>query len=275
MMAFCPNCGNEIRNGVKFCTGCGRPVDAKPQGTPKPQYQPSQTTNKAVKKGKPAVNGKTIGRVILGIIFAIVFFGIVIGMRQNNTSSDEYNDDYSGQFTQYDDGSVSHQSGDELTQDEQDIIGGREYIEVFESRGIYDESALAGYGLSTGEFVWVDESSGMVDKMEYGYKNDVVEVVVETIYYPISNYSDDEKSQLLDMFKSQFAAAEALDFVNITYDINGDYCKIKIVMENMDKVSNVKDAISVGIVQADTDNARAFSYEQSQAAMLASGYIQK
>ena len=27
-MAFCRNCGSEIADGVKFCTGCGTPVES-------------------------------------------------------------------------------------------------------------------------------------------------------------------------------------------------------------------------------------------------------
>lgn len=26
-MAFCPNCGNQVEDGVKFCPGCGNPLD--------------------------------------------------------------------------------------------------------------------------------------------------------------------------------------------------------------------------------------------------------
>lgn len=32
---FCPNCGKELPDGAKFCSGCGRPVD-RPQEQPAP-----------------------------------------------------------------------------------------------------------------------------------------------------------------------------------------------------------------------------------------------
>ena len=44
-MAFCKNCGNELKDGVKFCASCGTPVDApaqEPQQVQEPQ-QAQQT----------------------------------------------------------------------------------------------------------------------------------------------------------------------------------------------------------------------------------------
>ena len=40
---ICPNCGNEIADGVKFCPNCGNPmVTDAPQAEPQPAYQPVQ-----------------------------------------------------------------------------------------------------------------------------------------------------------------------------------------------------------------------------------------
>lgn len=36
-MSFCPNCGNEIPENTRFCTVCGKPLQAQ---TPQPQPQP-------------------------------------------------------------------------------------------------------------------------------------------------------------------------------------------------------------------------------------------
>ncbi len=41
---ICPNCGKEIRDGVKFCPGCGTPVNEAPrprqEAAQQPVYQP-------------------------------------------------------------------------------------------------------------------------------------------------------------------------------------------------------------------------------------------
>ncbi len=41
-MAFCTNCGNQIPDGVKFCTVCGAALtgEAAPQPKPQPAQQP-------------------------------------------------------------------------------------------------------------------------------------------------------------------------------------------------------------------------------------------
>jgi len=41
-MAFCEDCGKELINGAKFCSGCGTPVAVEPQTTPEPPAPPQQ-----------------------------------------------------------------------------------------------------------------------------------------------------------------------------------------------------------------------------------------
>lgn len=262
-MAFCPNCGNELKPGVKFCTNCGKPVDNKPQEAPKPQPTPSQTTNTTTKTKSKTKSKKPIkiGPIVIIIIFVFVLMGIIGGRMEEERNSDQYNGDY------------TYDELDQLTTD--DILDSAAYTSVFTDRGIYDESALAGYGLSSGEFVLVDETQGMIDKQELGYKDDTVEVFVETVYYPVSSYSSDEKAQLLDLFKSEFAVGETLDFVTITYDMDDNYLKVKILMEDMDKGKNVQAAADAGLIQISDTGATSLSYTVSKDGLLASGYIKK
>lgn len=49
-MAFCPNCGSEIKAGAAFCGGCGTPVkaqQAQPQAQPAPQVQAQPVAQQA------------------------------------------------------------------------------------------------------------------------------------------------------------------------------------------------------------------------------------
>ncbi|MBQ3823566.1 MAG: zinc-ribbon domain-containing protein [Clostridia bacterium] len=39
-MAFCPNCGAEVKEGAAFCPSCGAPVNKAAEPTPAPQPQP-------------------------------------------------------------------------------------------------------------------------------------------------------------------------------------------------------------------------------------------
>ena len=42
MNRFCEYCGAPLKEGAKFCSGCGHPVTAKPQSQPQPNPQPQQ-----------------------------------------------------------------------------------------------------------------------------------------------------------------------------------------------------------------------------------------
>ena len=45
----CPNCGNELSDGTRFCTHCGRPVNR--------QQSPNQNPNWNSKLATPISNG--------------------------------------------------------------------------------------------------------------------------------------------------------------------------------------------------------------------------
>ncbi len=66
-MAFCTKCGTKIVEGRKFCTGCGRPLQA-PAQTPAPEKAPEQTpapeqTSVAVPTPGVQANGRTLLKV--------------------------------------------------------------------------------------------------------------------------------------------------------------------------------------------------------------------
>ena len=148
-----------------------------------------------------------------------------------------------------------------------------EYVSVFTEKGITDSSALAASGLSTEEFVLVN-SDGLIDKMEYGYENDTVKIMVETVYYPLSALGTTDKAAIDAVMQEEFAAAEALDFVTITYAIEGDYYKIQITLNDLDVPKNIPAAVEAGLLQVDS-SVIYISYEQSEDLLETSGYIQK
>lgn len=269
-MAYCSNCGTELREGVKFCTGCGKPVGTRPQAAPTPSYKEKKSS---AKKGKVKKTESILRRIIRAIVIftflvliSVFIRSLVSGMPGSNGS----------------DTNTSGSSNDSsLVYSEEDGSGEGDireanpaYTAVFSDKGIYDESALAGYGLSSAEFV--RESEGTIDKLEYGYKGDTVEVMVETLYYPVSDYSDDQKAQILDALKSRLAAAEALSFVTVNYDMGSSFCKAEIITEDLDNEYNIQSAVSAGILKTEENSAVSLiSFEQSKAAMSSSGFIAK
>lgn len=70
---FCPNCGNEIKPGAKFCNGCGQPVVVKNEedNNPKVIDVKEQPAKKSVEK-------KYTGFIVLLVVLGIVFVGLVV-----------------------------------------------------------------------------------------------------------------------------------------------------------------------------------------------------
>jgi len=79
-MAFCSNCGGKIEDGVKFCSGCGKPINSISNesavlitdvGSGQPQVQmPMQNLNKK-SKGSKALHNLSIIAIILLPLFCL------------------------------------------------------------------------------------------------------------------------------------------------------------------------------------------------------------
>lgn len=81
MNRFCEYCGTPLKDGTKFCTGCGHPVAAKPQPNPQSQQRPEPQlshqpkTEPTVQPSKPKKK-RGFGKVLLWLVIivaAIVF----------------------------------------------------------------------------------------------------------------------------------------------------------------------------------------------------------
>lgn len=87
-MAFCGNCGNQVQDGLKFCTHCGAPMEAEQgQGIPVPNVQQQQPIQPQVQfagggmppqqqksdKGLIAIVAVAAAAVVLVVLAVILF----------------------------------------------------------------------------------------------------------------------------------------------------------------------------------------------------------
>lgn len=265
-MSFCPNCGNEVQEGYNFCSKCGKSLEMNMSSTVGQKNAYSMVNNNVAEK-KKAKKKAPIWLVI------IIFVGAAALGRLASSA-----------LLSDDDDSESYTSGEGILEDEfSDIdevnledaveIANPEYLNVFTERGLDTTDLLDTSEYSVERFVLVDEE-GMVDRLEYGYEDDTIEISAETIYYPLAGFTEDQKAQFDLNMKEAFAAAEALDFSEIVYEIGDEYYTIIVVLDDLDEMMNIQAAIDAGVIQVE-GSAISLSMEKTTDGLLAAGYIQK
>ena len=97
-MAFCSNCGNELKDNTKFCPNCGNAVNAKAESAPKQQNNTSGINcpkcgsnvplgnTICLNCGSPLHEESNVVAIILGYLGTIIgaaflpLIGIIIGI---------------------------------------------------------------------------------------------------------------------------------------------------------------------------------------------------
>ena len=87
-MAFCPNCGQQVAEGVAFCPSCGNPINVIPNSyqqqpyaqqayqQPSAAYQPNYAAAPGY-QGQPPMPSSNMVWAILTTLFCCLPFGIV------------------------------------------------------------------------------------------------------------------------------------------------------------------------------------------------------
>ena len=304
---FCNNCGKELENGAKFCNNCGAPqqisntVEPQPaaqESTTTPVSQPVAETQSAVPyveptqsqqtvpqygnatqynpnanlvppvKAKKSSTGCIVGIIVAVIIGVIIIAGFVtlalIGYNVSKGDTDETAIGITFETKAEDDGfNVDINVND---------TPNPEYTEIFSSNNIIDSPTLF-VGLDVRTFASLDDE-GLIEKMEFAYDGDVIKELVDTIYYPISEYSKDVVETIDESMKETFADADALDCCTIEYKITDDYY---ITIIHSTELNNVANLASLSAEEVLTyDGFAAFlSMEQTADNLISQGYVEK
>lgn len=115
------------------------------------------------------------------------------------------------------------------------------------------------------------QNDGIVCCADYGYKDDVVKQWVETMYIPVSNYTDTEKAELENTMKAEFAAVEALNCCTVTYRMSTNYYTITCTYSNVDQEENYKELYELQILQENTW----ISMSATESTLLSQGFVEK
>ncbi len=304
---FCKNCGIEVDNSAKFCNNCGSPITAEQpivESTPQPavpQYNEPQPTvpqynapqynepqsavpqynepqsavpqynapqyNNSVPynpvPNTPAQPAKKGGKgCLIAIIIAVVIlaFFVILGIIGYNAAKDVITDDSAFSLDSFD------------SKDTTNSTPSAEYTAVFNDNNIIVTPSVF-IGLDSRAFA-MESSDGMIENMEFAYKNDTIKELIDTIYYPISEYDAEYIDLLDDAMREGFASAEAIECCTVTYDITDDFYIIKIHSTELDNSKNLKALSDAEVITYD-GFAMSLSMEDTASALTSQGYAER
>lgn len=146
-----------------------------------------------------------------------------------------------------------------------------DYEDIFLSRYIIDMPSLF-FGLESDAFAIVTDE-GIIEKLEFGYDGDVVKEMVDTIYFPFADYTDDQKAETENALKEAYAGIAAIDFCTADYQMLGDYYRITFTFKGLDNADHVQVLSDVGMIS--TANVDYISMKASEEGLLSTGYVKR
>ena len=142
------------------------------------------------------------------------------------------------------------------------------YDAIFEGTGIVHFQMF--FGLDVASFA-KENANGMIACSDYGYKNDKVHKLVETIYFPVDGYTQEQKDSLQKANETQFARFENLSCCEVKFNMGERYLTITCTYNDLDKKSNCTELFNAGILSVDS----LISMEKSESLLSAQGYVKK
>ena len=281
---FCSNCGKEITAEGKFCNNCGAPLAqpeapkeaTAPQPVAEPVVQPAQPVvpaQPAVQPTQPVVpaqpvvqytqpGGKKKGKgglivlfIVLGLLVVSFIVNTVQKIQEDNTPSDySYNYDLA------------------LEDEDKAPVENPDYLEVFTSRNIIDTPALF-MTEETSAIVSVDDE-GMIEKIEFGHEDDTILEMCDTIYYPISEFTDAQVEAIDEAMRDTMSKADELDFCTVSYTTTDDYYIVTINSKDLDNALNLQSLSDAGVLGYD-GFATSLSLNETVKNFIDQGYISK
>lgn len=195
-MAFCPNCGKELKNGEKFCPNCGKAVgisapEGNQQPTPGINVTP-QSTYTADDTGKKKKGNK--GLIVAVVIIAIILLASLGSRVRKNGSRNAGTKDVANKVT---------------SSNYEDVVGN--YV------GLHG-SGLTLYPDGTADYYWKGYDH-VDDGAKYTYENGRVTVTTNVIDYPF--YADKKNGESTLNFQADASSWLDEDFVKVSDEAKG------------------------------------------------------
>ena len=258
---FCSNCGKQIPDNTKFCNYCGAQqqivenTESAPKTTvnqPKIADTPTQQSKKAPKK-----------KANIFVILAVVLCAFIIGkfvIAPSMVSDSGNNGDTGNQGGQSQQTTNNNSSTVATDNPAYEAIFDDTYIVHFQT---FFNMEMENFAMK--------KDDGIIACADYGYKDDVVKQWVETVYIPVSEYTDAQKAEVETTFKAQFASIDALNCCTVTYKMSTNYFTITCTYSNVDQASNYAELYNAGVLQTNTF----ISMSATETSLLGQGFVKK
>ncbi len=260
---FCSNCGKQIPENTKFCNYCGAQQPASNSAANAPISAAAEQQNQAAspkQKEKKPLNMKNIVIVLAASLCAFLLGKFVLAPAMRSDPKEKPAPDRLVSQTQ----PSSEESGGASTDTPNPA-----YEAVLTDACIVHFQSF--FNMETASFVTVQEQ-GIIFCSDYGYQDDVVHQLVETMYVPISGYTDEQKAQLESTMKETYdAAVEEIGCVTVSYNMGTNYFSVTLEYKNLNLAENYGALYDAGII--DTNTCISMTITEKQ--LLAEGAIKK
>lgn len=265
---FCSNCGKQLPESTKFCNHCGAQQNLSNTDNAATQQQNS-ITRPSVNQNRETVqptknNNPPKQKANIIIVLAVVICAFLIGkfvIAPSMVSDSGKDNDIINQGSQSQQ-SPQNSSGSyvESSNAAYDAIFDDTYIVHFQSFFNMEMESFA-----------LKKEDGIICCADYGYEDDVVKQFVETMYIPVSEYNDAQKTDLESRMKSQFASIDALNCCSVTYRMSVNYFTITCTYTDTDKAENYDELYNAGVMQTNTF----ISMSATETSLLGQGFVKK
>ena len=258
---FCSNCGKQIPENTKFCNNCGAKqiVETKEPATKTTENQ-QKIDGAQIRQTEKAPKKKINIFVTLAIVlcaFLLGKFAIALLMVSDSDKGNETgNQGSQSQQTTENNGGSSVNSDNSA------------YEAIFEDAFIVHFQTF--FNMDMESFA-LKQEDGIICCADYGYKEDTVKQWVETMYIPVSEYTETQKTELENTMKTQFATIDALNCCAVTYKMSTNYFTITCTYSDVDKAENYGELYNAQVLQTNTF----ISMSATETTLLGQGFVKK
>lgn len=258
---FCSNCGKQLPENTKFCNYCGtqQPAGSSAEPAAKATENQKNQAEPANQQQKQAPKKKANILVTLVIVLCAFLLGkfVIAPSMVSDSGKDPGASNQSSQSQQ------STENNSSLSTDTPNPA----YEAVFDDTYIVHFQSFFNMNMES----FAKQEDGIICCADYGYEDDVVKQWVETMYIPVSEYTDSQKAALESTMKSEFAAVESLSCCTVSYKMSANYFTITCTYADVDKAANYGELYSAGILQANTF----ISMSATEDTLLSQGFVKK